>query len=321
MAEPPRPSRSPSSPPAPTRRWLLPAAFILLGLIWGSSFAWIKIAVEEIPPATLVAWRMTLGAAGMVAMLLAWRIALPRRARELAPLAVMGAVNAAIPIFLISWGEQFIDSGTAAVLNSLVPIFSLILAGLVIKTEPVTVLRVAGLVLGFIGAALLAGRELELRTDLSGLIGALAVVLAAVSYAVGASFAKYRIRHTHRYVVAGGTLVFAAIYMWILALAADGGLMLPMLPPTIVAVLWLGILGSFVAYLLYFFLIEHLGATMASMVTYMFPVIGVAIGVLMLGERMDVRLALGTVLVVLGIVTVTLRYDAVVSRVPGGVRE
>jgi drug/metabolite transporter (DMT)-like permease len=300
---------------------MLPAAFVLLGLIWGSSFAWIKIAVEEIPPATLVAWRMTLGAVGMVAMLLAIRAPLPSRPREWAPLAAMGAINAAIPIFLISWGQQYVDSGTAAVLNSLVPIFSLVLAGLVLRTEPVTALRVGGLVLGFIGAALLAGRELELRTDASGLIGALAVVLAAVSYAVGASYARHRIRQTHRYVVAGGTLVFAALYMWTLALVADGGVIVPAQLPTIVATLWLGILGSFVAYLLFFFLIEHLGATIASMVTYMFPVIGVAIGVLLLGERMDPRLAIGTALVVLGIIIVSLRYHALVSRVPSGARE
>ena len=303
------------------RRWLLPTAFVLLGLIWGSSFAWIKIAVEEIPPATLVAWRMTLGAMGMVGFLLISRVPLPRRPADLLPLAVMGAINAAIPIFLISWGEQFVDSGTAAVLNSLVPIFSLILAGLVLRTEPVTLLRVTGLVLGFIGAALLAGRELELRADASGLIGALAVVLAAISYAAGASYATHRVRRTHRYVVACGTLVFAAIYMWALALPADGGVIVPMEMPTIVAVIWLGVLGSFIAYLLFFFLIEHLGATMASMVTYMFPVIGVAIGVLLLGEQMDVRLAIGTALVVVGIIIVTLRYDASVSRVPSGARQ
>lgn len=314
-------SASPSSNASPSRTWLLPAAFLLLGAIWGSSFAWIKIAVDEVPPATLVAWRMTLGAVGMVAMLLLWRIRLPRSARELAPLAVMGAINAAIPIFLISWGEQYVDSGTAAVLNSLTPIFSLVIAGLALRTEPVTVMRVAGLLLGFIGAAILAGRELELRTDASGLIGALAVVVAAFSYAAGASFAKYRIGHTHRYVVAGGTLVFAAIYTWVLALVADGGFVVPTQASTIVSIAWLGILGSFVAYLLFFFLIEHLGATMASMVTYMFPVIGVGIGVLLLGERMDAWLAVGTALVVVGIVIVTLRYDSSVSRVPSEARE
>jgi drug/metabolite transporter (DMT)-like permease len=302
-------------------RWLLPAAFVLLGLIWGSSFAWIKIAVEEIPPATLVAWRMTLGAIGMIAMLAILRISWPRTRGEWIPLAVLGTVNAAIPIFLISWGEQFVDSGTAAVLNSLVPIFSLVIAGLALKTEPVTALRVGGLVLGFIGAALLASRELSLRADASGLIGALAVVLAAVSYAVGASYSRHRIGRNHRYVVAGGTLVFAALDMWVLAMLTDGGIVVPRELDTLVAVVWLGILGSFVAYVLFFFLIENLGATLATMVTYIFPVVGVAIGVLLLDELLDARLIIGTSLVLVGIVVVGLRYDAGVSRVPGGTRE
>lgn len=302
-------------------RWVLPAAFVLLGLIWGSSFAWIKIAVEEVPPASLVAWRMGLGAAGMLVVLAVIRARVPRGPREWLPLVVLGAVNAAIPIFLISWGEQFVDSGTAAVLNSLTPIFSLLVAGVVLRVEPVTALRVGGLVLGFLGAALLASRELELRADASGLLGAGAVVLAAFSYAIGASYANHRIHSTHRYVVAGGTLVFAAIDMSVLALIVDGGVVVPTRPDTILAVAWLGLLGSFVAYLCFFFLIEHLGATIASMVTYIFPVVGVALGVAALGERMDARLILGTGLVLVGIVVVTLRYDAAVSRVPSGARE
>jgi drug/metabolite transporter (DMT)-like permease len=302
-------------------RWVLPVAFVSLGLIWGSSFAWIKIAVEDVPPATLVAWRMTLGAIGMLLLIAAFRLRVPRGAGEWLPLVVLGAVNAAIPIFLISWGQQFVDSGTAAVLNSLTPIFSLLIAGIALRVEPVTALRVIGLLLGFIGAALLASRELELRADASGLIGAVAVVVAAFSYAVGASYARHRIQRTHRYVVAGGTLLFASIDAWVLALLADGGVVLPTRLETIVAIAWLGILGSFVAYVLFFFLIEHLGATMASMVTYLFPVVGVGLGVLLLGERMDVRLAIGTVLVLIGIIVVSIRYDALVSRVPSGVRE
>lgn len=302
-------------------RWLLPVAFVLLGLIWGSSFAWIKVAVEEIPPASLVALRMGLGAVGMLALLAYIRVPMPRGAREWLPLFVLGAVNAAIPIFLISWGEQFVDSGTAAVLNSLTPIFSLLIAGVALRVEPVTALRVGGLLLGFLGAVLLASRELELRADASGLIGAGAVVLAAFSYAVGASYARHRIRSTHRYVVAAGTLVFAAFDTAVLALITDGGVILPTQPDTILAVAWLGVLGSFVAYVCFFFLIEHLGATVAAMVTFMFPVVGVALGVLLLGERMDVRLILGTVLVLMGIIVVTLRYDAAASRVPSGARE
>lgn len=302
-------------------RWVLPAAFVLLGLIWGSSFAWIKVAVADVPPATLVAWRMTLGAAAMLALILAFRLPRPRGMGEWLPLVVLGAVNAAIPIFLISWGQQWVDSGTAAVLNSLTPIFSMVIAGLALRVEPVTALRVIGLLLGFVGAAILASRQLELRADAAGLIGALAVVLAAFSYAVGASYARHRIQRAHRYVVAGGTLLFAALDAWVLALLADGGVVLPTELSAIVAIAWLGIMGSFVAYLLFFFLIEHLGATMASMVTYLFPVVGVALGVLVLAEPMDLRLAGGTILVLIGIVVVSLRYDAAVSRVPSGVRE
>jgi len=302
-------------------RWVLPAAFVLLGLVWGSSFAWIKIAVADVPPATLVAWRMSLGALGMLALVVALRLPRPRGTGEWLPLVVLGAVNAAIPIFLISWGQQWVDSGTAAVLNSLAPIFSLVIAGLALRVEPVTALRVTGLLLGFIGAAILASRQLELRGDAAGLIGAMAVVLAAFSYAVGASYARHRIQRSHRYVVAGGTLLFAAVDAWVLALLADGGVVLPTQLSAVIAIAWLGILGSFVAYVLFFFLIEHLGATMASMVTYLFPVVGVGLGVLALGEPMDVRLAAGTILVLIGIIVVSLRYDAAVSRVPSGVRE
>ena len=300
-------------------RWLAPGAFILLGLIWGSSFLWIKIALEEIPPATLVAYRMSLGAIGMLLLLAFIGQSMPRRARELLPLAILGAVNAGLPIFLISWGELYVDSGTAAVLNSLVPIFSLIIAGLMLRTEPVTALRVIGLLLGFAGAALLASRELALSGDPQALIGALAVVVAAISYAAGASFAKYQIRTTHRYVVAAGTLVFAAIYTWLLALVTDG-FIIPTVPSTLVAVVWLGLLGSFVAYVCYFFLIERQGATVASMVTYIFPVVGVGLGVVFLGELLEWRLIVGTLLVLVGIVVVGLRYDTAVTRALGWAR-
>lgn len=301
---------------APRATWLTPAVFLLLGLIWGSSFLWIKIALRDIGPATLVAERMTLGAIGMGFYLVTRRVRLPRSPRELAPLAILGLINAGIPIFLISWGEVHVDSGTAAVLNSLVPLFSLIIAGIWLRTEPVTALRVTGLVLGFGGAAILASRELSLSGDPLGVVGALAVVVAAGSYALGASYAKHRITTTHRYVVAGGTLVFAALYLWILALASEWPIGIPTHGDGIIAVLWLGLLGSFIAYLCYFFLIEHLGATLASMVTYLFPMVGVALGTILLHEAFDIRMAIGTALVLVGIGVVTLRYDPRVSRVP-----
>ncbi len=298
-------------------RFAVPIAFITLGLIWGSSFLWIKIAVDELPAATVVAQRLTIGFVGMSIFLRVTGTPMPRAPRELVPLALMGLLNGALPYLLITWGEETVDSATAAVLNSLTPIFSLVIAGLLLRTEPVTYLRVIGLVVGFAGAALLATREFELRNDPAGLVGAGAVVLAALSYAVAASYARRSMLVSHRYVVAAGTALFGALFTWPLALLSDG-VQLPTQPDTIVAVLWLGAMGAFVAYLLYFYLIAELGATLASMVTYVFPVVGVALGVIVLGELLDLRLVIGTALVMAGIGIVSLRYDAAVRRAARG---
>ncbi len=251
-------SSSPTPSLASERRWLLPAAFLLLGLIWGSSFAWIEVTLEELPPATLVAERLTLGAVAMLILLLFTRPPRPTRG-QVGHLAVLGAVNAGLPIFLISWGQLHVDSGTAAVLNSLTPIFSLIIAGAILRTETWSAVRVFGIFLGFAGAAVLASREFAFNPGPAALGGALAVTVGAASYAVGASYAKYRIQSTDRYVVAGGTLAFAALYVWVGAFIADGGPVLPTQPGAIIGLIWLGLLGSFFAYVLYFFLISHLG--------------------------------------------------------------
>ena len=300
-----------------TRPRLLPGAFILLGLIWGSSFLWIKIGVQEMDPATLVAYRVSIGALAMFAYLRTTGERLPWNARELAPLAVLGMVATALPFFLITWGEQYIDSGTAAVLNSLTPIFSLILAGIILRTESVSLVRVLGLVTGFAGAALLASREFALRGDPVALAGTAAVTVAAISYAVGASLSRAMIHGTPRNVVAAGNLVFGAIYIWAFALLTGANAAPPAELDSIIAVLWLGLLGSFFAFVLLYFLIAHLEATVTTMVTYLFPVVGVALGVIFLNELLDARLAIGTVLVVVGIVVVGLRYDQVVRWVSG----
>jgi drug/metabolite transporter (DMT)-like permease len=299
------------------RPWLVPAAFILLGLIWGSSFLWIKIGVEEMDPATLVAYRISLGALAMLVYARLTGEKLPRTIGELVPMAALGMIATALPFFLITWGEQYIDSGTAAVLNSLTPIFSLILAGAILRTESVTLVRTLGLVTGFGGAALLASRELALRGDQLALFGVAAVTVAAISYAGGASVSKAMVHGTPRNVVAAGNLTFGAIYIWAFTLLSGANPAFPSQVDSIISLLWLGLLGSFLAFVLLYFLIEHLDATVASMVTYLFPVVGVTLGVVFLKEVLDARLMIGTALVVVGIVVVSLRYDQVVGLVTG----
>jgi len=293
--------------------WWPIAIFILLGTLWGSSFLWIKIGIEELDPATLVAYRVSLGALGMLIYLRLRGHWLPRAPRELVPLAVLGLVATALPFYLITWGELHVDSGTAAVLNSLTPIFVVIIAAGIIHTEPVSVMRAIGILTGFGGAVLLASREFALRDDPLALLGAAAVTVAALSYAIGGVYSRQQIHNTPRDVVAAGNLTFAAIYSWAFALASGANPAPPTQLDSIIAILWLGLLGSFLAFVMLYYLFDHLGATVTSTVTYMFPVVGVTLGVLFLSEVLDWRLALGTALVVVSFGLISLRYDRIVS--------
>jgi drug/metabolite transporter (DMT)-like permease len=279
-------------------------------LIWGSSFLVIKMALDELPVATLVGQSLAIGACAMVAFLLIAGYRLPRSPRGLAPLAVMGLLNPALVFLSIVWGEQYVDSGTTAVLNSMTPLISLVIAGVWLGSEPVTAIRVVGLVIGFAGAIILAFRELGLRDDPLAILGMGAMFLAVWLNAAAASLAKHWTLTLHPSVVAAGSVCSAAIYVFPLALITDGGVILPTHPDTIAAVVWIGLVATFAGWLLYVSLLAKLGATRATMVNYMFPVVGVALGVLVLGELLDIRLLMGTTAVVIGIVIVSLSGGA-----------
>jgi drug/metabolite transporter (DMT)-like permease len=141
--------------------------------------------------------------------------------------------------------------------------------------------------------------------------------VAAIAYALGASVSKAMVHGTPRNVVAAGNLTFGAIYIWAFTLLTGANPAFPSQADSIISLLWLGLLGSFFAFVLLYFIIAHVEATVATMVTYLFPVVGVTLGVVFLNEVLDARLVIGTALVVVGIVVVGLRYDQVVGLVTG----
>lgn len=306
------------------RNW---AALFLLGLLWGSSYLWIKIGVQEIGPFTLVALRLLIGAGALGAVLVARRQALPSTPAVWAPLAVMGVTNTALPFILISWGEQTVDSAVASVLTGAAPLFVLVLAHFFLDDERITLPRLAGLLLGFAGVVILAGRSSspavpEVAGDGSSLgaaaaagageldLGVLAIVAAVMSYAVSAVFARRTLRGVPHLVAAFVPLVIADAVSWIGAAGLETPVQIPRAPLTWLAVVWLGLFGSCAAYLVFFYLIENVGATRTSQVAYLIALIGVALGVFFLGERLDWRLAAGAVLILAGV--------TVVSRFPAG---
>jgi drug/metabolite transporter (DMT)-like permease len=283
-----------------TKDW---AAFIALSLAWGSSFLWIKIGLQELGPITLVALRLLFGILGLLVVVAYTRPKFPDTRRLWLALAVLGIINTALPFMLISWGQQFIDSAVAAILNSTVPLFTMLMAHWYLQDDRLTIQRVVGLLIGFIGVVVLLFRDLDGGTQ-SSLLGQAAVLLAAICYAFSSVFTRRNAQGVSPIVQAFVPLLVADALMWALVPLLESPLVLPGLPITWLAVVWLGLIGSCIAYLLYFYLIHAIGPTRATMVTYTFPVVGIALGVIFLSETLDINLVLGAALVVISIVVV-----------------
>ncbi len=311
--------------PRPSPSLALWLVFGLLSLAWGSSFLFIKIGVEEgLGPLTLVSFRLWIAIAFLGVVMVATGGRLPRRDGALRKLTVLGMINVAIPFTLITWGELWISSALASILNGLVPLLVIVLAALLLKDEPITTNRLVGLLIGFGGAVLLLlpslGSEPGRVDPAMAFLGELAVVGAVVAYAASVIFIRRAIsgqplvedpvhgpRSATPAEIALPQCVAATAVTSSLALALErpaAGLPIPLPPslPAWVAVAWLGIVGSGLAYLLFFRLIGAWGATRTSLVTYVMPVVGIALGVVVLGERLDIAEILGAALVIGGLV-------------------
>jgi drug/metabolite transporter (DMT)-like permease len=293
-----------------TRDWLV---FSLLGLVWGSSFLWIKVAVQEIGPATLVGFRLLIGLLALGAVVAFRRPTFPRDRRTLIVLGLVGITNTALPFVLISWGEQYIDSAIASILNGTVPLFTIVIAHLFLHDDRITPARVVGLITGFLGVVVLMSRDFGPETVGGNVLGQAAVLAAAISYAGSSVIARRNLRQVDSVVQAFLPLISADAVAWITAFASESPLQIPRLPITWLALVWLGLLGSCLAYLLYFHLLHSVGPTRATMVTYVFPVVGVVLGVVFLNELADWHLVVGAMLVALGIAVVNIRRKAAVA--------
>ena len=283
------------------------SAFGLLGLIWGSSFLWIKVAVQEIGPFTLVAFRLLFALLGLLIIAARQKQPLPRDRKVLLGFLFMGVFNTALPFTLISWGETRIDSALASILNGTVPLFTIVIAHFLLHDEKISLPRVAGLLIGFAGVVVLVSRDLGLSALSGNVWGQVAVLVASSSYALAATFSRKHLRGQPPLTQATMVVLIADALLWPAALAVERPWHFPALPVTWLALAWLGLLGSCLAYLLYFYLINTWGATRASLVAYVFPAIGLVLGIVFLGETADWRLMLGSLLVVAGIVMVNLK--------------
>jgi drug/metabolite transporter (DMT)-like permease len=278
-------------------------AFILLGGIWSASFLWIKLALDEIGPFTLVAFRVLFGVLFAGGAVFIQRKAWPRNWASWFPFLLLGFTSVAIPFFLITWGELSIDSAVASILNATMPLFTIVIAHLFLQDDKMTVQRVIGLFIGFIGVVVLLSEDLTVGAHNSAL-GQAAVILASIFYAASSVYARRKTGSAPGLVRGAAPLVSATAIMWILAPVIESPFKIPQIHLTWIAILWLGVLGSGLALILWYYLLHEIGPTRTGMVTYIFPLGGVILGVIFLNEHLSWQLAVGALLIVSSILVV-----------------
>ncbi|MDP8938018.1 MAG: DMT family transporter [Actinomycetota bacterium] len=271
----------------------------LLAFIWGWSFLFIKVAVAGMTPSTVAATRIALGMVVLLAVMRAKGLRLPTERTWWRHFTVVALTGSAVPFTLLAWGEQHITSALTAVLNASTPLFAALFVAAMLG-ERLRGWQWSGLALGFAGVGVAAGVGSD---DLAGssLAGEAAAVAAGACYGLAMTYTKAHLVSIPPLVAAAGQLVMATILLTPVAVATTASQGISLTPRRVAAITLLGVFGTGFAYVLNYRSIAELGATVASAVTYLVPVVAVSVGVLFLGEDFHLRLVAGGLLTVGGI--------------------
>ncbi|MEP2706276.1 MAG: EamA family transporter [Roseibium sp.] len=285
----------------------------LLATLWGSSFLAISIAVHDYDPAILVAGRMVIGAVVLTAVLFISGRNLRLGARGWAIAAVVGASGNVLPFLLISFAEQTVNSGLAALIMGIAPIVTLALAPLIHHEETLGKTKILGAIAGFAGVIVLVGPDAAQGMS-AELVPQLALVLAALCYAFTALFSR-RFPFPNPMQMAAGSVLVGALGMMAVSGAElfTGDRPDPTSPGSL-AIIYLGLGPTALAALIYFYLIPRIGATRLQQVNYVVPVIGTVLGIAILGERPEWTTWAALPLILLGVYLVSKKEAKPVTR-------
>lgn len=267
--------------------WSEWSALIVLSVLWGGSFYFNEIALTGLTTFVIVAVRVLIAAIVLWIFVLLKKYPIPRSGHIWASFLVMGLLNNSVPFVLIVWGQTQIASGLASILNAATPIFTVVVAGVLLRDEPLTRKKLLGSICGLVGVAILIGPS-ALAGLSSNLIAQLAIILAALSYAFAGVFGRrFRTMKVNPIVAAAGQLLMSSLIMIPIALAfgSPSALGSPGLDVW-AAIAGLAILSTALAYVLYFRLLDKAGATNLMLVTLLIPVTAILLGSLFLGERL-----------------------------------
>ena len=288
---------------------------IVLSILWGGSFLFGKVAVAEIPPLTLAFFRVLIAAMLLWIVVRATGMAMPRSLADWMPFFVLGFLNNVVPFSLILWGQQEIGAGLASILNATTPLFTVVVANAFLADERLTSGKVAGVLLGLVGVAVLVGLD-TLQGLGSHVWAQFACLGAALSYGFAVTYAR-RFRGMPTTAVATGQLTASSLILLPIILIVDTPWTLSMPSVNVwLSVLALGSVSTALAYILYFRIIKTAGATNAALVTLLVPVSAILLGVILLGERLAATDLVGMALIGLGLAAIDGRLVGLLRREP-----
>lgn len=282
---------------------------LFLATLWGPSFLFIKIAVVEIPPITLAALRIGVAAILINIYLFITGNRLPWNFKFWRDVAFVGLFAHTIPFILINWGQQYIDSALASILNAITPLSTIGLAAIFVKEDKMTFNKLAGSMIGLLGLLILISPNFSLSFEAS-FLGLLAVSIGASAYGVALVYARLNLTSVKSIQAPSGQLLITSLYMIPLALVVDG---VPSISNISMEVIWsilgLASMGTAVAFVIYYKLLESAGPTFVSLVTYLMPIYGVVLGFVFLNEIITGEAIAGGIIILLGVMVVNKTID------------
>jgi len=281
--------------------------WLLLCLIWGSTWLFIKLGLDDLPPFTFAGIRFVIGSAILFAIIKARRLSLPRNRPDWILLAVTGFLSFSLNYGLLFWGEQYISSGLAALLQATIPAFGLVFAHFYLPGERMTPAKIFGIVMGVGGVGVVFSNQLSVAGP-RALAGCAALVVGSACAAAANVLVKKDGAKLDPAILAGGQMFFGLVPLLVIGIPLEGNpVHFHWTRMAIVALLYLAIVGSVAAFLLYYWLVQHMDVTKTMLVALVTPVIAVTLGVMVLHEELNWRTFAGGAMIISGIGLIVLR--------------
>ncbi|GIU83071.1 MAG: hypothetical protein D6687_11305 [Acidobacteria bacterium] len=288
-----------------TNPTLIFTVWFLLCIIWGTTWIFIKLGLNDLPPAGFAAVRFTVACSILWLILGFKKIGFPGSWKTRALVVLTGALQFSFNYGLLFWGEKYISSGMAAVLQSTIPIFGMILAKIFVG-ETINGLKVTSVLLGVLGITLIFWEQLHLSGTMA-LLGSLAVVVGAFGAALASVLVKAKMKAVEPANLVFWQMLIGHLPLWLISFASEGSpTNFRWTPNALICVLYLAVMGSVIAFWLYYWLLRKIEVTKAMTIALVTPVIAIFIGSFF-GEKITVQAILGSSMVLLSVSLITFR--------------